>query len=300
MSGHVEVEADGLVFHPRFGFSPGMSYTVFIQESGAEEPIALPIAFPSRVEAVGTTRVLELYPTADVLPFNQLRLYIEFSSAMSEGQAAHCIHVIDEMSGTELADALLSMDPELWDRDRTRLTLLFDPGRIKQGLRPHAESGYPLIPGRPLRVLIDAEFADAAGQRLQAPFERHYEIGPDVRQHVEPSRWRIHAPQSGSADPLVVDFDRSLDFGLLQRTVRVRARDGARIEGRMAIGHAERSWAFVPAHPWSAGEYLLAVDHRLEDLAGNSLSRVFDRDMGRQDHDRRSEDETVLTFFVAD
>ena len=34
----------------------------------------------------------------------------------------------------------------------------------------------------------------------------------------------------------------------------------------------------IPA-PWSAGEYRLAMAAQLEDLAGNSIARVFDRDI---------------------
>ncbi len=43
-------------------------------------------------------------------------------------------------------------------------------------------------------------------------------------------------------------------------------------------GPDERSWRLVPAEPWQAGPYELVVDGILEDLAGNSLTRVFDRD----------------------
>lgn len=298
MPGRVEVETDGVYFHSRFGFSPGMWYTVTIRESEDEAPIALTIDFPPHVESIVTSRVVELYPTSSSVPFNQLRLYVEFSAAMSEGQAAQCVHVIDEMTGVKLDDVLLQMNPELWDRDRRRLTLLFDPGRIKQGLLPHMESGYPLVQGRPVKIVIDADFMDATGQPLRQAFERHYEVGADVRQHVDPSMWKIHPPRLGTMTPLIIDFDRALDYGLLQHSIHVLAVDGAAVAGRVAIGHAEQSWAFVPAEPWLAGDYRLEIDHRLEDLAGNSVSRIFDRELGRQDHDRRSEINALVSFFV--
>ena len=43
----------------------------------------------------------------------------------------------------------------------------------------------------------------------------------------------------------------------------------------------ERSWRFAPDGAWDVGRYSLIVDPLLEDLAGNSLIRVFDRDLTR-------------------
>jgi hypothetical protein len=55
------------------------------------------------------------------------------------------------------------------------------------------------------------------------------------------------------------------------------------VAGHASIGREERSWRFVPSAPWIAGGYSLLVDPRLEDLAGNSLLRLFDRDLTRPD-----------------
>ena len=37
----------------------------------------------------------------------------------------------------------------------------------------------------------------------------------------------------------------------------------------------------LPREPWAPGTHQLNVDPVLEDLAGNSVSRVFDRDLAR-------------------
>ena len=105
-------------------------------------------------------------PARTSIPYNQLRLYIHFSAPMSEGGAAEHIHVVDDAGGHELADAVLPPEPELWDRGRRRLTLMFDPARLKRGLVPHEQAGYPLLPGRAIRVVVDRDLADAAGQPL--------------------------------------------------------------------------------------------------------------------------------------
>ncbi len=44
--------------------------------------------------------------------------------------------------------------------------------------------------------------------------------------------------------------------------------------------HNERQWHFVPRAPWRWQSYQLAVDARLEDLAGNNVHEVFDHTIG--------------------
>jgi hypothetical protein len=304
MAGRYEPGADEVWFWPRFGFSAGTSYTIFVRQwNGAEgvpkphDPLVLSIAFPAD-SGRSTTEVVELYPTAGCIPFNQLRMYVYFSAPMTEGRAARHVHVLDDISGKELSDALLPLDPELWDRDRRRLTLLFDPARIKQGLKPHEEAGYPLVPGRPIRVVVDQDWRDAAGRPLVRSFERRYQVGADVRRHVDPGQWGMEAPRAGSTEPLVIDFDRTLDQGLLQHSITIRGTDGRRVAGAVAIGAEEQSWAFIPQGRWSAGWHQVEVDHRLEDTAGNSVSRVFDRDLLRADHYPKTEHPTVVPFLV--
>jgi hypothetical protein len=293
IAGRFESGRRALWFFPRFGFMAGTSYTVFFHPG----PYGLTIT--SRADdRPATTTILELYPTVGTIPFNQLRMYVCFSAPMSEGVAAQHVRVLDDRTENELSEALLAMDPELWDRDRRRLTLLFDPGRIKQGLRPHQESDYPLRPGRPIRVVIDSGFVDATGRPLRRSFERRYEVGVDVRDHVDPARWVVSAPKAGTDDPVVVDFDRPLDHGLVRRCIWVRASDGSRVAGRVAVGREERSWAFIPRDGWATGIYQVEADHRLEDGAGNSVSRVFDRDLDRREHNPRKESPAVVPFEV--
>ena len=122
-----------------------------------------------------------LYPTADELPANQLKLYIHFSRPMSEGWAARAVHGRRVDNDEPLEGVFFAMEPELWNRKRRRLTLLFDPGRIKRGLVPNEEAGYPLIEEVPIIVSIDASFRDTAGRPLRTGAERRLEIGPALR-----------------------------------------------------------------------------------------------------------------------
>jgi hypothetical protein len=192
------------------------------------------------------------------------------------------------------------MDPELWDTARRRLTLLLDPGRIKRGLAPNAEAGYPLTEGVPVVLSVGRDFRDAGGRALRAVAERTYRVGPAVRRLLDPSRWRRTSPVAGSSDPLVVDFDRPLDHALLLSCLTVTLPDGTPVEGYTAAGAGEGSWRFVPRSPWAPGRHLVVVDPRLEDLAGNSLLRVFDRDLTRPQDAREGAAGAALPFVVAE
>jgi hypothetical protein len=273
LAGRLERDGRDVLFVPRFPFVEELRYSLLVD--GVEVGSILRAGPPGSASA----RALEIYPSADELPVNQLKLYIEFSRPMSEGYASQAVGVQRLDTGEPLDGVLLEMQPELWDSERHRLTLLLEPGRIKRGLAPNLEAGYPLIEGIAVEIVVEREFRDAYGQPLLEGARRRYEVGPAVRTRVDPAAWSLTQPRAGSSDPLTVEFDRSLDRALLARCLHVHDREGIGVAGRLMIAHGERSCHFTPRSPWPAGAHLLRIDARLEDLAGNSLRRVFDRDL---------------------
>ena len=275
-AGRYEVDADAVTYRPRYPFVRGLWYAMVVHTT---EGRAQRLAFrPSIARAEPTARVLATYPSGGRFVRNQLKLYVQFSTSMSEGQVARHVRIARADTGEPIESAFVT-EPELWDRERRRLTLLFDPGRLKRGLRSHEDAGYPLQEGVAVRVVIDEGFRDADGNALQKRFEKRYEVDGDLRARVDPSSWECRFPGAGTVEALLVRFDRPLDHALLQHGLLVTDGAGDRVRGRPDIGAAERSWTFSPAVPWSAGEYRLAMAAQLEDLAGNSIARVFDRDI---------------------
>jgi hypothetical protein len=276
-------------FVPRFAFLEGTTYAVVVDgvEAGALER--------RRTARAPTTEVLDIHPTANTVPRNLLRMYVTFSGPMSEGCAADHVRVVDE-GANPIAGALLPAAYELWDAGRHRLTVLLDPARIKRGLVPHREAGYPLRRNAPFRILVDVGFRDASGMALRAPAERRYDVGDDERRRVEPEAWTLTVPPSDSVAPLEVAFDKPLDHGLLARCLHVVGPDGDRVDGARDAGPEERSWRFAPSAPWGSGTHMLVVDPALEDLAGNSVSRVFDRDLTRPADEPREARAVTLPF----
>ena len=281
-------------FTPRFPFADGMSYSLVVDTAG-HGPEVWSIVRPSQSSA-SDAEVLAIYPTATALPVNLLRIYVHFSAPMSEGWAARAIRVCRADTGEELHDVFLPPEPELWDPERLRLTMLLDPGRIKRGLVPNLEAGYPLVEGVPIKVLVDAEFRDAAGGPLQHGAERRYAIGTALRSRIDLDDWRITAPKARSRTALLADFGRPLDHGLLQHCLRVCDDTGTAMPGDTEVGAEERSWRFTPSLPWREGNYRLVVEPRLEDVAGNSPVRVFDRDISRPEDAPLTDDRLWVGF----
>jgi hypothetical protein len=291
MAGRFQIRGDDIVFVPRFPLVAHASYSLLLD--GTE--VASVVAPHRAASPVATVRTIA--PTASEIPFNQLKLYIEFTQPMSEGWAASAIEVRRADDGKQLAGVFLPLEPELWDPLRQRLTVLFDPGRIKRGLAPNAEAGYPLVEGEPILVVVNREFRDAENRRLVAAAVRHYAVGPAVRARIDPARWSIQSPLVGTRDPLVVVFDRPLDRALLEHSLVVETAAG-RVEGTVQIEVGERRWRFAPSRGWRAGNYRIRVDTRLEDLAGNSLTRVFDRDLTCEADTPVEVDQIILDFRV--
>src|ERR1051326_725915 len=123
--GGYSMEGDVLVFRPRFPLATGVSYRAVFHAPGTK-PIER--VFDRKNDAVSQARIECVYPSVNVLPSNQLRLYIYFSAPMSRGEASKRIHWLDSNGKTAEWPFLIS--EELWDPEQRRLTLIFDPGRI--------------------------------------------------------------------------------------------------------------------------------------------------------------------------
>ncbi len=287
--GHYVALADRVRFEPRFPFAAGVAYRVEVDTTaisgGASAPAShavgrTPLTHRFAVPAVTharTTRVTGVYPSSGRLPSNLLRWYVETSAPMEVGNALEHVHLMDE-SGREVRGAFLALDQELWDPERRRLTLLFDPGRVKRGVRTNVESGAPLIAGRRYRLVVDDRWTDGTGAPLASGFEHAFEVMDADRRSPDPDRWRLTAPSSGTRTPLRVSFGEPLDHALAARMLTVVDVGGTPVPGSVNLAAGDSVWTFSPNIDWVAGDYELRVGGALEDLAGNNVVRVFDVD----------------------
>jgi hypothetical protein len=274
MLGAYAKDGQALTFTPRFTPAPQVRLRAVCRPPQGAPVVAWFGGVPQPVRAP-TTRVLQVTPDADVWPENVLRLYVTFSAPMRIGVAWDHIRMLDA-DGRAMGGMFVEIDQELWDPEGRRLTVLFDPGRIKRGLVDHINEGPPLTVGGAFTLEIDAFWRDAAGGLLAQPFRKTITVAPPLRAPIDPAQWRLTLPARPS-DPLLVEVGRPLDAALALRAIGVR-RDGAVVPCETELEAAETRLAFHPARPWTPGRYSLHADAILEDIAGNRIGRAFDID----------------------
>jgi hypothetical protein len=277
LAGSYTFESNVLVFHPTYPIAPGVHYRAVFQPPAGGAAIEKTFDGPAQNKTL-SARVEHVYPSADVLPSNQLRLYIYFSAPMSRSESARYIHVLDENGKVlEGAHAVFLPGEELWDPNFQRLTMTFDPGRIKRGLTSNERIGPPIAEGKRYTLVIDREWPDAHGATMVEGFRKIYRGGPPERKPPDPKQWRVTSPKAGTVDALVIDFPTAMNYPLLQRMIQVSGgRD--KLTGTVSVARGETEWRFTPHEPWEAGDYQLIVDTAIEDLAGNHIGQPFDID----------------------
>ncbi len=274
MAGNYQQAATGIHFDPLVAFTRGRRYTIWLRNKPLCE-----VAIPA-LDVSDKPALLAIYPSADSLPDNLLKVYLHFSRPMRESQSARYVTLLNA-TGDTLRNVFLDLQPELWNADRTMLTLWLDPGRIKRDLQPNKRLGAPLQIGKRYRLVISPDWPDALGAKLGQRGAKTFQVIQRDSLSPTPASWSVQSPKAGTLSPCTVTFGESLDYYLLTETLRVFGDDGSVVPGTWHIGQNERQSQFTPTTNWTVGRYHLRVENRLEDLAGNNLIRPFDRDITR-------------------
>jgi hypothetical protein len=308
VAGTYRVEGNTLRLTPKYPAASGVTYEAWLDGSVLEGPgrsaeklnaprarISVRITDPDRVP---TTSVKTITPSQEVLPENLLKFYIDFSAPMSRGESYRHIQLLDS-AGKPVPDPFLELDEELWSPDGKRLTLLFDPGRIKRGLKPREEVGPILEQGKSYTLVIDRRWPDARGNPLAVDFRKPFRVGPPDLTPPDPHSWTVIAPKGACLAPLEVRFPEPLDSALAQRLITVRDAEGHPVRGEVIVDQQEYRWRMTPESSWKpGGEYRLVIGTELEDLAGNSIGRPFEVDMAGPISGRVTSETVTLPFRV--
>ena len=261
-----------VVFKPIIAFTRGLKYQLYVRNEFVDE---------IEIQAANATapKIIAVYPVLDTLPENLLKFYILFSKPMQEGDELNHIHLIKDDRDT-LSSVFL--DLELWNHERTMLTLWLDPGRIKRDLQPNKLFGPPLIKGSHYQLLIDKDWQDAERILLKENITKNFftssrdSISPDEK------KWTINAPKTGTKEQLVIKFNEPLDHVLAERAISVTDAIGNEVKGKLKVNDHGDIVYFSPDSEWKKGIHALQIESRLEDLAGNNLVRLFDVDLDQK------------------
>lgn len=278
IAGRYVVSDTTLSFKPSFGFEPGQNYIARIVESGDLKEVAFSLSSASSVPAAVTA----VYPSGDVLPENTLRFYLHFSVPMQPQVAFDYIRLVDASGNTDAA-AFMRFKQELWNEDRTRLTVLIDPGRIKREVATNVDLGPALLSGHSYSLVVDGGWPSADGASVLTGFKKTFHVAHALRTLPDTNLWTLNLPCVGTVEPLTIELDRPFDRHSLPRSLHIEAVDGVVIEGKIDIENQERFVRFTPNSPWSDNDLRLISSPTLEDVASNNFLNLLDHVAGSTD-----------------
>ena len=270
--GDYSFKEDEVIFKPIIAFTRGLKYHLYVRNEIVDE-------IEIRTADTPAPEIVTVYPVLDTLPENLLKFYILFSKPMQEGDELKHIHLIKD--GRDTLSSVF-VDLELWNNERTMLTLWLDPGRIKRDLQPNKLLGPPLIKGSHYQLLIDKDWQDAEGILLKETLAKNFfasfrdSLSPDEK------KWTINIPKAGTKEQLTINFNEPLDHVLAERTISVADANGNEVKGNLKVSDLGDIVYFSPDSEWKSGDHVLQIESRLEDLAGNNLDRLFDVDLNKK------------------
>jgi hypothetical protein len=261
-----------LLFEPLIPLTSGLTYHILKNDQFIGK---VTIPFNPNEKA---PELVAIYPLLDTLPENLLKLYLHFSKPMRSGESLQFIHLLTE-KGDTLRNVFLNLQPELWDTTSTVLTLWLDPGRIKRGLTLNRALGNPLKMNKTYQLVISSAWKGQNGLTLSKSYRKTFVAGKRDEQAPDIKEWQLQPPGAGTTALFVVKTQETLDHYLLSESIGIVDENNAPVKGEIKLNIKDNKVFFFPAVPWKPQHYRLQVDARLEDLAGNNLNRVFDRDI---------------------
>jgi hypothetical protein len=282
MAGRYALTDETLTFSPAFGFDPGQDYVAQVWTRRNENAL-YGFRLPLETAAVPAA-VTEIYPSGETIPENTLRFYIHFSTPMRPQVAFDYIKLRDA-SGTVDAAAFMQFKQELWNEERTRLTVLIDPGRIKREVATNVELGPALQAGQQYMLSVEGDWPSADGASVLPTFSRTFTVSSALRERPDVGLWQVALPCVGTTDPLQITFDRPFDRHLLSKDIQVVTEDGQIVGGIISVGSGETSWSFAPNEAWTHNELVVVASTDLEDVAGNNFRDLLDHLAGAEDAD---------------
>ncbi len=292
VAGRYELENNSLTFTPAFTFVAGQDYVARARIPGTEEKV-VKFSIPSETSTM-EARVTDIYPSGNILPENVLRFYFHFSVPMSPHVAFDYIKLRDTEGIADKA-AFMRFKQELWNEDRTRLTVLIDPGRIKRDVATNLELGPALLAGQQYTISVDGGWPSADGSSFLPAFSKSFSVGEALRERPSVKFWQATPPCLGTREPLNITFDRPFDRYLLSKDIHVTAGDGQLVRGMIHVGEGESSWTFTPNEPWVQEDLHVVANAELEDVAGNNFRELLDQSVSTQDS---SASVTTLTVHL--
>ena len=265
-------ERNKIRFRPVIALTPGMDYTI-MQGVFLIGKVHVP-----GLSGLKAPKIVAIYPQLDTLPENLLKFYIHFSEPMQSGVSLSHIHLLNEGQDT-LKRIFLDLQPELWDSTGHILTIWLNPGRIKRDLVLNRSLGNPLLQGHRYQLEISANWKDSRGIKLNRAGVKGFYVARSDTKIPYLANWTLQLPAAGTKAPLTIDPGEALDHYLFQEAITITDEMGKAVSGKFLLRNQDKTLLFLPDAVWRTQNYTLGVSAILEDLSGNNMNRLFDRDL---------------------
>jgi len=288
MLGNMHGDAEKITFTPDVPFERGQTYEAF---SG-------PTLIATFTIPPDTTLSVPLltgsFPSCDTVPSNLLKIYLQFSEPMMEGRSSQFVQLFDNATGDTVKNAFLDLQPELWNDDRTVLTLWLDPGRIKKDLIPNKKLGVVMNDNHAYRLQVAKGWRSQKGIAINSDYSRMFVTTQRDVTKPDPEKWSVTAYDDGV---LIINTKEMLDWSLLNSTMSIWLGE-EQIESKTISKGCERRITIAPNVPLEPGNYTLMIETRLEDLAGNNVNRLFETDVTSEPAPLKVQEVYTIPFTI--
>jgi hypothetical protein len=239
-------------------------------------------------------KIVAVYPTTDSIPVNILRFYIQFSAPMQEMDILKHIKLSNE-EGKNISGVFFENQYELWNENRTEVTLIVDPGRVKLGLLANNTMGRAFDEGKKYTLTIDSLLMDFNDQKLSESFTKTFVAVKEDRQPPDTKLWEISLPKANTKAAISIDFKDKIDHISAQTLIKI-FKDKKEIIGKIKLENKEQLATFSPNQKWAKGDYQIIINPRLEDITANSINQIFDHKPS--DFKQKNNDNYILNFTI--
>lgn len=213
-------------------------------------------------------------PSSNLLPENLLRVHIRFTEPMREGEFSNYIEVVHTDTGKQIPLVFFDSFYELWNQDRTRLTLLVDPGRVKTGLTANADLGRAFIAGEQYSVNVKPGWLSMGGVAVEKEYSHGFIAIPQMRTAINPDNWNVYT----QGKSIHIDFHRVIDIHSLNAHMILVDAEGETITGQWWGLNNSKTAQFT--YSGNNQPDRIVVRNRFEDAAGNTVVAAFDHAIG--------------------
>ncbi len=247
------------------------------------------IAFDSIHNALTQTpelSLIQVFPSADVLPENLLRFHLRFSQSPEVFDVTEHLRLIDTSNTTNqiVCHPFLDLNDGLWSADGLTLTVMLHPARIKSGTFSHAKLGMAIGDTRSYQLQVQGgfeanEFVSGKGTWLTL---KRFSVTHAINSSIDISSLVVDLPRIETRTVMSIKIRRIVDQLAIENLITMTDEHSAIVPIEFATSDSGTTILLTPKIVWIAGTYLIHFSSEFEDVCGNRFGVSFENEAASQ------------------